>query len=131
MMARCPECGDSDLVMVSMKVEPGEWECPVCEWGCDGWIHAKLDRIAELEAEVERLRGLLAEMLALNPIVSGDMEKVRVWAATLKAARAALNPAEAGEGEEDPSKGPAENMRRLTEEGRMDAMDRREDGSDG
>lgn len=60
------------------------------------------DEIAEARAEVERLRlkwyteidhfrarvvkmrGLLAECLALNPIVSGDMEKMHVWADVLR-----------------------------------------------
>lgn len=35
-------------------------------------------------ARVAELRGLIAECLALNPIVSGDMEKVRVWADLLR-----------------------------------------------
>ena len=32
-----------------------------------------------LRVRVVEMRGLLAECLALNPAVSGDMEKVRVW----------------------------------------------------
>ena len=44
-------------------------------------------RIAKLEAENANARGLVAEMLALNPIVSGDMEKVHVWAGVLSRLR--------------------------------------------
>lgn len=38
-----------------------------------------LARIAELEGLLREVRGLLAECLALNPTVIGDMEKIRVW----------------------------------------------------
>jgi len=55
-------------------------------------------QMAALQEENARLRGLLAEMLALNPSVTGDMEKVGVWAATLAAARAALSPSGEEEG---------------------------------
>ena len=56
-------------------------ECPVCTSIArfDENI-AQEERIAELEAKLADARGLAAECLALNPMVSGDMEKVRVWA---------------------------------------------------
>ena len=47
------------------------------EWGQHG------------KAEADELRGLLAECLALNPVVSGDMEKVRVWADVVRRMREA------------------------------------------
>ncbi len=55
--------------------------CPSCgnQLGCSivHDLNVQSDTISEL-------RGLVAEMLALNPFVSGDMEKVRVWADVLK-----------------------------------------------
>lgn len=41
------------------------------------------------KAEVDDLRGLIAECLALHPVVTGDMEKVRVWADVVRRMREA------------------------------------------
>lgn len=44
--------------------------------------------------ERANLRGVIAECLALNPIVSGDMKKVRVWAQVLERMKALAGEAE-------------------------------------
>lgn len=48
-------------------------DVPVLAQNLRGWV-------ADVEKTLGELRGLIAECLALNPVVSGDMEKVRVWA---------------------------------------------------
>lgn len=42
---------------------------------------------AFVESHTANLRGLLAECLALNPMVSGNMEKVREWAEVVRRMR--------------------------------------------
>lgn len=59
-----------------------------------GWSRGPIvDRVARAFARyhaegesstVAELRGLIAECLALNPTVSGDMDKVRVWVDVLR-----------------------------------------------
>lgn len=45
---------------------------------------AERERDEALALSAPELRGLIAECLALNPTVTGDMEKVRVWADVVK-----------------------------------------------
>ena len=88
---KAPICGAEETV--------GDEEGPCCtlDPGHEGEHEARdiFDQVVARwpapspETVTAELRGLMAECLALNPTVSGDMEKVRVWADVVKRMKAA------------------------------------------